>query len=281
MSHRNHGVFPHPVLSPQRHDYKSDCRFAAVVAPPVATPQGNINLFIAYEIDCPTLQRYIAERRAVCVALVECSATYRRYRHQVQGVQDILILDGAELPDTFQITPYITATEDIPRFWAEEFSPVTQALVPQAQGIALQAGSILAVGHVVEVEGVDETHSIFDLAAASGVPAGTFVTVLQGERIAINLHRDDLVRIRRLRETPQASLLHQALYLHALSEALRGLEDHAHRRWAKVLHRKLQEHGVEVEGEELSHRAEEYAQLIFQKPLSLLLDTLMPVSVHE
>ena len=280
MSHRNHSVFPHPVLSPQRQDYKPDCRFEAVIASPVLTPHGDINIAIAYQIDCPTLHKYIEAGRAVCVSLVECSATYRRYRHRVSGVEDILILDGTELPDTFQLTPYITATKDIHSFWAEEFSSVTKALVPQ--GITLRAGSILAVGNAVEVDVAGASSSIFDLAAHSGVSAGTFATALHGERIAINLHRDDLQRIHQLRKNPdQSPLLYQALYLHSLSEALRGLEDHGHRRWAVVLRRKLKEHGIEVEGDDLSNKSEEYAQLIFQKPLSRMLDALISVPSHE
>ncbi len=279
MSHRNHGVFPHPVLSPQRQDYAPDCRFEAVVASPVLTPQGDINVSIAYQVDSPTLRKYIEEGRAACISLVECAATYRRYRHRVNGVQDILMLNSAELPDTFQLTPYIAATEDIPRFWAEEFSPVTKALVPD--GIALRAGAILAVGRVVEVEVMSEGSSIFDLAPDSAVLAGTFATVLQGERIAINLHPDDFRRIHQLRQHPQhLHLLFQALYLHSLHEALRGLEDHGQRRWATVLHRKLQEHGIEGAENDISHNAEKYAQLIFQRPLALMLDVLMPTSSH-
>ncbi len=280
MSHRNHRVFPHPVLSSQRQDYGADCRFGAVVGSPILTSHGDINISIAYQVDCPSLLGYIEEGRANCVSLVECSATYRRRQYAVGGVQEILELDEAELPDTFQITPYIAAVEDIPRFWAEEFSSITKDLV--SPGIALQAGAILAVGDVIEVEVEGEANSIFDLASDSEVPTGTFVTSLQGERIAINLHRDDLQRIHQLRKNPvHANLLRQALYLHSLSEALRGLEDHGNKRWAVALRRKLKEHDIEVEGDEISDGAEKYAQLIFQKPLGFLLDTLQPVIPHE
>ena len=280
MSHRNHKVFPHPVLSPQRGDYEPSYWFGAVVATPVLTPQGNINVSVVYQVECPSLLKYIEENRAACISLVECSSTYRRNRYSVSGVQDIFMLDAAELPDKFQITPYITATEDIPSFWAEEFSVVTKALVPQ--GIAIRAGSVLALGEMVEVEVTGEGNSIFDLAAHSDVPSGTFSTNLQGERIAINLHRDDLRRINQLRETPERlNVLRQALYLHSLNEALRGLEDHSHRRWASVLQTKLQENGIEVDEDEMSNRSEEYAQMIFQKPLSLFLDTLSPMVSDE
>lgn len=273
MSHHNHSVFPHPVLSPRRRDYASNCNFKILVTSPVLNREGIFSLTIKYCVDCPSLQQQVEDQRAACLALLECSATYRREEHTVKGFDDVLQLDSREWSDRVLLTPYITATKSIPGFWSEEFSPVTKTLI--SGGLDLQVGTVLAVGETTEIEVTSEGNSIFDLASNLRAPPGTFQINLDGERIAITLNRDDLQKINELRKIRRHQpLLNQALYLHALYEALRSWPDFADKRWAKTLLRKMEEQGIDFQDGDFADRVQFYAQKLFEYPLSAMLDSI-------
>ncbi|MXZ24367.1 MAG: hypothetical protein F4Y80_05765 [Caldilineaceae bacterium SB0665_bin_21] len=276
MSHSSHGVFPHPVLSPRRRDYRPECEFKLVVPEPILNARGEINIPVEFLIDCPSLGRLVEDERATCVCLVECASTYQRRAFSVRGFQDILGLHHADLPDSFRITPYIAATQTINGFCVEEFSEVAKVLLPK--GIDLQSGAVLAIGDAVEIEVKDPGTSIFNLGVDSSLPPGIFSTDLSGERIAINVHRDDLRRVHQLRRQNGLALMGQALFLHSVGEALRGLVDHgSNKRWATVLRRTVREVKGEMADEDIAEYSERIAQEIFQgKSFSGFLDAMLP-----
>ena len=241
-----------------------------------------IAITVKYHLSSPTLLGLIAEGQASYVSVVECTPTYRRESHVTHANEELLLLKRAEWQGTLTLTPYVAATEDIPAFAAPEHSPLIKALAPN--GTDLPAGAILAIGDITEVELDDETgvESIFDLAPNRQIPTGTFTTDLTGQRIAINLHPDDLAKVNTARyQTQQEPMLHQSLYLHALDKAIRNLTDHTGKRWATVVQHKLEEHNIDADGEELVENSDRYAQLIFQNPLARMLETLQKESGNE
>ncbi len=283
MSHRNHRSMPHPVLSNQRQDYAPECQFSILTPQTMLAAGGKeIAITVKYLLSSPTLLELIADRRASYVSLVECTRTYRRESHATHADEELLLLDRAEWQGTLTVTPYIAATEDIPAFTAPEHNQLIKALAPG--GTNLPAGAILAIGDITEVELDDDTgvESIFDLAPNRETPVGAFATDLTGQRIAINLHPDDLIRINTTRyQTQHEPMLHQALYLHALEKAIRNLPDHTGKRWATVVQHKLEEHNIHAGGEELDENSERYAQLIFQNPLARMLNALQEETGNE
>ena len=283
MSHRNHRSMPHPVLSNQRQDYAPDCRFSILTPQTMlATGGKEIAITVKYLLSSPTLLELIADRRASYVSVVECTRTYRRESHATHADEELLLLNRAEWQGTLTLTPYIAATEDVPAFTAPEHNQLIKALAPS--GIDLPAGAILAIGDITQVELDDDAgvESIFDLAPNRETPVGTFATHLAGQRIAINLHPDDLAKVNTTRyQTQHEPMLHQALYLHALEKAIRNLPDHPDKRWATVVQHKLEEHDIDINGEDLAEHSESYAQLIFQNPLTRMLNSLQEGTGNE
>ncbi len=283
MSHRNHRSMPHPVLSNQRQDYAPECQFNILTPQTMLAAGGKeIAITVKYLLSSPTLLELIADRRASYVSVVECARTYRRESHAAHSDEELLLLDRAEWQGTLTLTPYISATEDIPAFTAPEHNQLIKALAPG--GIDLPAGAILAIGDITLVELDDDAsvESIFDLAPNRQTPVGAFATDLTGQRIAINLHPDDLARVNTTRyQTQHEPMLHQALYLHALEKAIRNLPDHTGKRWATVVQHKLEEHKIYTDGEDLAENSERYAQLIFQNPLARMLNALQEGTGNE
>lgn len=276
MSHRNHQVFPHPVLSPHRSDYGEQCHFEAQVPHSVLSHGGrNINITLRFNLTSESLLSLIEEGKATYMAVLECSRTYQRQSFPSRAADEVLVLDHGEWQDALLLTPYVASTEELPSFRSHEHSTLIQALAPQ--GISLPAGAILAVGNSIEIDLEEEeaVESIFDLAPDRSLVEGTFSTDLTGERIAINLHPDEREAIERIRRQPRLEpLLHQALYLHALEEALRGLDDHSERRWSQRLRQKLERMNIQVDGEDLAERSEFYAQKLLENPFARMLDAL-------
>ena len=69
----------------------------------------------------------------------------------------------------------------------------------------------------------------------------------------------------------------QALFLHSVGEALRGLADHGNKRWATVLRRTVREVKGEMADEDVAEYSERVAQEIFQgKSFSGFLDAMLP-----
>ena len=283
MSHRNHRSMPHPVLSNQRQDYAPECKFSILTPQTMLAAGGKeIAITVKYLLSSPTLLELISDRRASYVSLVECTRTYRRESHAAHTDEELLLLDRTEWQGTLTVTPYIAATEDIPAFTAPEHNQLIKALAPS--GTDLPAGAILAIGDITEVELDDDTgvESIFDLAPNRTTPVGAFATDLTGQRIAINLHPDDLAKINATRyQTQHEPMLHQALYLHALEKAIRNLSDHPGKRWATVVQQKLEENNIFADGKELDEYSERYAQLIFQNPLARMLNALQEETSNE
>ena len=276
MSHRNHRTMPHPVLSKQRQDYSPECHFQVVTPQSMLAAGGKeIAITVKYVLSSPTLCELIADQRAAYVSVVECTRTYRRERYTTHSDEDLLLLNRDDWQGTLTVAPYVAATEEIPAFSAPEHSSVVKALAPS--GVNLPAGAILAIGDITEVELEEDTgvKAIFDLAPNRELPVGSFGTDLTGQRIAINLHPDDLAKINAARyQTQHEPMLHQALYLHALENAIRNLADHAGKRWATVIQYKLEEYGIFASDEELSEKSEHYAQVIFENPLARMLSAL-------
>ncbi len=275
MSHRNHHIFPHPVLSPQRQDYESQYSFEVLTPHTVLFRMGqNINIRLKYQLQSNCLRNLIVENRATYMAVIECSRTYQRRSFPSCAEENDLMLNRSEWQGNLHLTPYVATTTEIPGFGTPEHSSMIRRLAPQ--GIDLPAGAILAVGNIIAIDLEEESaiQSIFDIVPDRGREKGTFSTELSGERIAINIHPDSLENFQNIRRQSQFEpLLHQALYLHTLHKALLGLEDHTHRRWAQVLHRRLEAKGISI-SEELADNAELYAQQLFDLPFARMLDTL-------
>ncbi len=287
MSHRNHLVMPYPVLSSQRDDYAPECYFRMYTPHAQLGNRGqDIIVTVKYHLRSATLHQLIANRQACYCVLIECYRTYRRESQRAWDDEDLLVLECQDWQDKLTLTPYIVTTAPVLGFTASEHSPLVQTLIPN--GVDLPAGAILAIGDTTEVTlDNDSVESVFDLVSDKQLEPGRFATDLTRQRIAINVHPDDLRQINRIRSQSHAPLLHQALYLYALEKGVRNLVDHSDKRWAKVLERVLQDMELlsgdaeDQDAEEWAENAERYAQIIFQQPLVRMLQALQPLQQEE
>lgn len=287
MSHRNHRLIPHPVLSKQRRDYLPECYFKMSVSNKVITKGGEgISIVVEYAINSPTLLAMVEQGRAGYVALIECADTYRRERFISGQTVERIDLHRRDWEGDFFLASYVTATEEISGFTAPEHSDLIKSLTPS--GFDLPVGAILAVGNVeaIALGEAPGVNSIFDLAPDRQIPVGTFSTDLTGQRIAINLHPNDLEKINIARQNAnQEPVLHQSLYLHALDKAVRSLTEHEDKRWASIIRQKLEEHGISSTGNDLADQSEKLSQAIFQSqgvsPLGRMMDAMQPGGGNE
>ena len=270
MSYRNRRLMPHPVLSPDRDDYRPEYEFSAEVPLSMVSDGGrDITITVQYRLNAPTLCDLIERGKARYCAVVECPKTYRRSSHVIQGTEDIIMLRRQEYDGRLVLTPYVAAVDSIAAFNPPELHDELQQLLP-ADGADLPAGAILAIGLAAEIslESPTAVESIIDLVPNSKLQSSHFAVDLSGQRIAINVHPSVWGGVQQVRSRQERQpILHQALYLHAIDKAIRSLSDSEGKRWAEVISRKMVDSGIDVNDEEsLSENSETYAQQIFQNP---------------
>ena len=278
MSYRNRRLMPHPVISADRNDYRPGYEFAADIPLKMISDGGrDITITVQYHLNAPTLCDLIERGQARYCTVVECSKTYRRTGHVNEGTEDIIMLRRTDYDGKLILTPYVAAVDGISAFNPPELEDELRQLLP-ADGMNLPAGSILAIGSATEIslESPAAVESIIDLVPNSNLPTGQFAVDLSGQRIAVNVHPGVWANVQQVRNSQERQpVLHQALYLHAIDKAIRGLSDNEDKRWAEVIHRKLVESGIEVDDEEiLAENSETHAQRIFQNPLERMLTAL-------
>ena len=147
-------------------------------------------------------------------------------------------------------------------------------------GFHIPAGSILAVGNSTEVE-LEEGGSPFaviDLVADANVDSGTFKVDLEDNRIKVYMAPEDKDQIEALRQHGDQSwemaVLFPAIYLHAISEALRNLAYYSENRWARTMQRALERHNIAVDDDELKANALTHAQTLMERPVGTLMKAL-------
>ena len=135
------------------------------------------------------------------------------------------------------------------------------------------------MGNVVRIT-IEETgiNSVIDLVANSQVDDGIFQIELDGERIKIHVAPNDKERIESLRQQRGRnetgfSGLYPSLYLSAVSEGLRQLNDHQNASWAFTMRLALEKCGLGgVSADLIAEQSLVYAQHILEQPMSGFLD---------
>ena len=95
------------------------------------------------------------------------------------------------------------------------------------------------------------------------------------DRIKIHLSPRDQVAIDIYRSkgahSPELVSLFSGVYLHAVTEAIRALPEHATTKWHNAMRRSLEQHGITDGDELLRQHAWRHAQTIMGNPLGHLL----------
>ena len=277
MTTWNDRLLPHPLLAPWNDDY-TDATFNAQVPHAVLNNGEQINLTVKYHLTSQALRELVANGKAQYVGLIACAKTFNRNSYATDQEDELYILDAADYADELKLTPYVVAAQRIEGFIAPEHNEEIRQLKPD--GFDIPEGSILAVGNSTDVtlkEGGSPV-SVIDLVSDPNIDVGTFKVELDDNRLKVHMAPPDKSRTEALRMHGQNSremaILFPSIYLHAITEALRNMHGHAHRRWAQTMQKALERNGVDVDEDELQINALTYAQTLMEKPVGTLMTAL-------
>lgn len=279
MTTWNDRLLPYPLLAPWTDDY-SDAIFVANVPHAVLNNGEQITLTIKYHCTSQILRELVTNGQARYVALVGCPKTFSRDTFETNQDDDVQVLDADGYAGELKLTPYIIATQLIDAFISGEHAEEIRDIKPE--GFDIPPGSILAVGDSTDItlEEGGSPYSIIDLVANSDpkFDQGSFHVALDDRRIKIHVAPHDKERIEALRRqeerrTEVMAVFFPAVYLHAITEALRNLStpEYQDKDWTHTMLQALERNGIAVDDEDIKDNALKYAQTLMEKPVGALL----------
>ena len=270
----NNRLLPHPLLAPWTNDY-GEAEFLATVPHAVLNNGDKINLTIKYHLTSQTLRELVDSEQAHYVGLVICPKTFSRSSYLSRYDEAIESLQAGDYSEVLLFTPYVVATSQIEGFISKEHAEEIRQIKPE--GFTIRPGSILAVGRPTDIilEDGGSPFSVMDLVPDKTVDNGFFQVELEENKIEIHVSPEDKNRMEALRHrgehTVEMAALFPAIYLHALTEALRNLSEYSDYHWAHNIRRALERHNIDADTEQLKMDALKYAQILMENPVGTLL----------
>lgn len=270
MINWNQRMLPYPLLAPWSEDYEDADFRIEIPNNPILNAKSEISLTLRVRNSSPTLIKLVNGKKARYVALVSCEDTFMSETYEV-AEEDVLVLDAREYAEEILLRPYLVTIEPLDGFTAPEHTEEWKLHKPE--GFNIPRAGILAVGDGRQVSlGSDHPESVIDLVANSLISDDSFQVELGDQRIKIYLSpaaKDQVEVIRASRATNAGfKALFPCLYLHAISEALRHIPEHADSRWARTMRRALNNAGYgDIDDEALTENSLKYAQALMHNPL--------------
>ena len=273
----NARTLPYPLLAPWTDDYEA-ADFVVSVPRAILSNGKHINLTVKYNLTSEALRELIAAGQAQYIALFECRRTFSRNTYQPdQDDEFLLLLEAEHYAEELILTPYIVAKCEISGFISEEHADEFRLIRPE--GFNISTGSILAVGRHARIalEKGGSPDSVIDLVMNPNIEKGAFAVDLDGNRIRIYVsdrEKQQIETLRRLgRHSIEMAALFPAIYLHAVTEAIRHLSDpeYADMYWHHTIKKALEKHDIAVDDELLKSDALKYAQKLMEQPVGRLL----------
>lgn len=275
MTTWNDRLIPYPLLAPWTDDY-GDAVFSVTIPHAILNNGENINLTIKYHLTSNTLRELVSNGQAQYVGLIVCPKTFTRNTYPTNQEDNLQRLDASQYADDLKLTPYIVATQRIEGLKSEEYAEEIKIIKPE--GFDIAPGSILAVGDSTEItlEEGGSPYSVIDLIADTSVNKGLFKVSLDDNRIKIHLAPDDKNQMEALRQQEERAseikaVFFPAVYLHAVTEALRNLSYPGDKHWEHTIQKALERRNITVDLEILHEDALTYAQKLMENPLGTLL----------
>lgn len=241
--------YPHPVVG--NADDVQDAAFQATVE--MSTDKENIYLSVKTICSSTTLNGLINSGRAAQVLHVECSNTVYRRAFEFTDSEEHFQIPRNDLNDDVEVNTFVRALKDIPAYTVEGAHPDYGSAT-----FDVKAGDVLAVGEgaVFPIEStfdaMSRIGSIFQLQESSEEGDLPMQINTNQNKLIILLSKPDIKVYKQLKlRTSLGPMLASVLVLPVLTEALHLLRDSGgeddHRRWVRVLTRKLNE--LRLEGE--------------------------------
>ena len=270
----NKRILPYPLLAPWSSDYK-DGYFGIDLPEGVVESKTSISIAIVVENSSAYLRGLFKKDFARYVIHVSCATTFQSDTFDV-GPVDRIELIASNYDDEITVRPYMVANTVIPSFKSSEHAEEWNRFVPN--GFRVPAVGILAVGddHVASIRS-DTPESVIDLVSTDTIRNASFKIDLTDERIRIMVSEQSKLQIESIRahgaSSKEVATLFPALYMHAVSEAIRRLSDYPETRWKRTLVRALDKCDIDWTDEEtLQERALDYAQMLMDNPMGEFLN---------
>ena len=255
-------LIPHPVLLPEGSDYKDGCRFDMTVDKPRHTLDGCILISARFVLESAFMKRLISKKKAKICVIVQCSKTYKREVHAIEGMDWELRLPLADYADKITLSPHIASTEAIKQFRSTEQHD-------EFNGIAIDvpAGSILARGSDVDltIDSLQTLTAAIRLLTGDGLERGEYRIDVGDDYINIYMDEETRQDVELLRKS-NMRMLFQSVYMVALTHALQNIERDDNRKWAESLKKTLVANNITVD-DELKMNAYKHAQKLLKYPL--------------
>ena len=271
----NNRQMPYPFLSPWSDDYLEGCSLSASIPEVVLTNGDSIDLHVRYHLTSRYLQALVAEGKAQYVGLLTCVRTFNRETYPTPLAEQHLTLSPHEYSQSFLFTPHLCTSTEVRGFISDEHSEEYRQVRPQ--GFDLPAASILAIGDTIAVslEPASNPFSVIDLVKSNDVATGAFDVKLDDDRIKICFSEREKEAMDAFRmlgtQSTELIALFSGVYLHAVTEALRNLADHADKQWSDTVRWALHQNHINQDDEEIAANALRYAQVIMGHPVGRML----------
>ena len=276
MSRWNDRQLPHPLLAPWTDDY-GDLQFTATVPHAVEGNGKRINFTIKYHLTSHALRDLISRGDANYLSIVTCPSTSQRAAlSTTDGDENVHVLDAEGYCDELLLSPYIAAAHSLDGFTSDELADEFNEFKPN--GFNIPQGAILAVGEDTRIT-LDDSgspESVIDLVSDPNVEDGLCKVDLEEPRIKIHVSPADKPRIEAMRKhginsTENASLF-PSIYLHAVTEALRNLNNYSEdSSWVKSIRATLSTQNIGADDEILKDDAFYYSQILMNNPIGTFL----------
>ena len=276
----NNRNFGYPILTPNGGDYQGVT--FDIEEPKVAIREDDIIIDLAYRNSSRAVSELIADGKARYFTLIVNDVTFQRTAtpHTAQTVQTIR-LSKNQYDGMIQLMPYVAAIQQTDNFIHDEHHPEYAEVSPK--GFSIQAGMVLAVGntHNVNLATKTDIKAVVNIQPTTRIQDRTFDVHLDDRYITVYVSQQDFDIINRVRADQRPSRpasLWPSIYLHLVTEGIRGLADHTDNHWAPTFQRALTDVGADPENhDDLRQRALYYAQKIITShnhasPLAMMLD---------
>lgn len=270
-------AYPHPVLSPWTDDHNDDCGYA-ITAEQNAYVDNNGYLIarILHRVDCTILSEAVSTGVAICAIKVSSPRTLKRETHTTDTnnplaheikLEPSYYVGNERSGVSVTLTPFIVAANNDLWNINEHYHP--EYINAGLDNFNPGRGGLLAAGHGVKVSADDSSpESIVDISVTDAkVNLHHFIVELDNDRIIIKVNRRIYEQIQRTQIGRYEPILHSALYLHAITEALRNLGQYQDTRWTEVLTDALTKSKCPTDEEKVRSDPLYYAQILLKHPL--------------
>ncbi len=268
MSHTNF-LLPHPIIKPGGFDYNENCHFDIEIKQ-ATTLDGNIHIEISCDLSSFTINDLIKKEKAKFFITLKCVKTHQRITHSFTETSMVWDIPMSNCVDKINITPYVATTEEIPAFYSKEHDDEIQQMIPD--GVDLPTGAILAVGksHEITIDAIEKIQAAIKIIQNKELEVGTYAIDTSGDYLDIQMHPKTQNSIRNI-HNQSVELLYPSIYLTAIEQAIRDMENYKDRKWAQALHKTLEKHNIEIDYDKLKEEANKHAQTILNKPLDRII----------